>query len=100
MWTTVCRLADVGPGEMTRVEVEGYPALAVYNVGGEIYVSDDRCTHVEAALTEGWLEGDVIECPFHGGRFHVPTGRPLCKPVKKPLTTYEVRVADGQVLIR
>lgn len=95
----VCRVGEVEPGSVARFEVEGCPALAVFNLDGRFYVTDDRCTHAEASLSEGWVEGDVVECPFHGGSFHIPTGEPRSRPVKAPLRTYAVKVEGGEVLI-
>lgn len=95
----ICRIGDVEPGGVTRVEVDGCPALAVFNIDGTIYATDDKCTHAQASLSEGSVEGDVVECPFHGGKFHIPTGEPRARPVKKQLRTYEVRIVGGEVMI-
>lgn len=95
----VCALGDVEPGGVRRVELDGCPALAVFNLDGEYYVTADRCTHAEASLAEGWIEDDVIECPFHGGSFHIPTGQALTRPVKTDLRTFPVTVAGDDVLI-
>lgn len=95
----VCRIDEVAPGGVKRVEIEGCPALAVFNLDGVIHVTDDRCTHSQASLSEGSIEGDVVECPFHGGRFHIPTGEPRSRPVKKRLRTYRVQVVGDEVLI-
>jgi nitrite reductase/ring-hydroxylating ferredoxin subunit len=99
-WTAVCAEDAVDEGDVIRVEPEGFPPLAVFNVEGTYYVTIDRCTHAEAALSDGTVHGDTIECPFHGGCFHIPSGRATGRPAKAPLTTYEVRVADGEVMVR
>lgn len=95
----VCGAGEVEPGEVKRVELEGCPALAVFNLDGRIYVTDDRCTHAEASLSEGCFEGDVVECPFHGGKFHVPTGKVVSRPPRRDLRTYPVRLEGDDVLI-
>lgn len=96
----LCRADEVQPGEVKRVELDGCPgAVAVYNLQGTIYVTADRCTHAEASLSEGWVEGDVIHCPFHRGSFHIPTGEVRSRPVKKNLRTYNVHVVGDDVLI-
>jgi len=99
-WRPVCRVDDVPIDDMRRYEIEGCPALAVFNLDGEFYITDDRCTHAEASLSEGTLDDDVIECPFHGGRFHIPTGEAITRPPRKALKTYEVQVSGDEVRIR
>jgi naphthalene 1,2-dioxygenase system ferredoxin subunit len=73
--------------------------IAVYTVGGEVYASDNLCTHGNARLCDGFLEGHEIECPLHQGRFDVRDGRPLCDPVTAPLRVYPVRIEGGRVLV-
>lgn len=97
---SVCRFGDVEVGGVKRVELEGCPrALAVFNLDGTIYVTDDRCTHAEASLSEGRIEGDVVHCPFHRGSFHIPSGDVRSRPPKVPLRTYEVQIVGDEVLI-
>jgi 3-phenylpropionate/trans-cinnamate dioxygenase ferredoxin subunit len=96
---TVCRLDDLPPGEALRV-TEGVPApIAVFNTDGTLYAVDDTCTHQDASLTDGWLEGCLIECPLHAASFDLRTGRPTCPPAKDPVRTHTVRVQDGLVLL-
>jgi nitrite reductase/ring-hydroxylating ferredoxin subunit len=94
----VCEDWAVEPGTARRVVLRGR-ALAVFNVGGEFYVTDDTCTHGLASLAEGTLEGSVVTCPWHGGRFDVRTGRPVAGPCTEPLATYPCRVRDEGVWI-
>ncbi len=67
--------------------------------GGEIFATDNVCTHGQARLCEGFLEGHEIECPLHQGRFDIRTGRALCAPVTAPIRSYPVRIDAGRVLI-
>jgi nitrite reductase/ring-hydroxylating ferredoxin subunit len=83
-----------------RAEVDGMPPLAVYDVAGEYFVTDDTCTHGKASLAEGYLEGDEIECPWHGGRFCVRTGKATCLPSSEALQTYAVEIEDGEIFVR
>lgn len=96
-WIPVCRVDDVPVDDVRSFEVEGLPTVAVYNVDGRFYITDDCCTHEEASMAEGTLDGDVIECPFHGGKFSVVTGEVVRRPPRRPLCTYEVRVEDDTV---
>lgn len=96
----LCRLDEVAPGVPLRVEPEGLPPLAVYNVDGEIFVTDDTCTHGNASLADGYLEGDEIECPWHSGRFCVRDGRATSLPAAQPVRTWAVEIEDGDVFVR
>ena len=94
----LCRADAVAPGHALKVE-HGDLALAVYNVDGEFYVTDDACTHGPGSLAEGELYGDVIECNFHGGQFNVRTGEVVGPPCMVPVRTYKAVVEDGQVFV-
>ncbi len=94
---TVCRLEDLPPGEVVRV-TEGVPApIAVFNADGDFYAVDDTCTHQDASLADGWLEGCLIECPLHAAAFDLRTGEPTCPPAKQALRTHRVTVADDYI---
>jgi nitrite reductase/ring-hydroxylating ferredoxin subunit len=94
----LCKTEDVPVGEARRVETAGL-TLAVYNVGGAFHVTDDACTHGPGSLSEGVLEGSVIECNFHGGRFDVRTGEVVLPPCMIPVQAYRTVVEDGLVCI-
>ena len=95
--TRLCSIGDVGPGSVLLVEIDDFE-LAVYNVEGEFYVTDDRCTHGPGSLSEGYLDGCVIECDFHNGAFDIRTGEVVAPPCMVPLKTYEVVVENDDVM--
>jgi len=95
----VCDVSEIVEGTARGVEVGGR-RLALYNIGGTFYATDDRCTHARASLSEGFIEGDVIECPLHGGRFHIPTGEPLAPPVRMAVRVHQVEVIEGEIYVR
>jgi naphthalene 1,2-dioxygenase system ferredoxin subunit len=97
-WVTVAARADLGDGDMLAVEAEG-KSIALYGVDGDIYATDNVCTHAFALLSDGWLDGDVIECPLHAGRFEVKTGKGLGPPIPCDLKTYRLRVVGGDIQI-
>lgn len=97
-WIRLCRADDIADGAALKVE-HGDLVLAVYNVDGEFFVTDDACTHGPGSLSEGYLEGDVIECNFHGGQFNVRTGEVVGPPCMVPIKTYKVSVEDGNIFI-
>jgi 3-phenylpropionate/trans-cinnamate dioxygenase ferredoxin subunit len=91
----VCALADLPDGEAVRVETD--VPIAVFNVGGTFYAIDDTCTHQDASLADGWLEGCTVECPLHASCFDLRTGLPSGPPAKRPVRTHQVVVSDGVV---
>lgn len=87
------------PGEIRRVELDGHPPIAVYNLDGTYFATADTCTHGEASLAEGDVDGDEIICPFHLGAFNIRTGEATIAPCVSALETYPVRVDGDNVLI-
>ena len=89
-------LAEAG-GLLGRL-ICGVP-LAVYEVSGVCFVTLDRCTHARARLSEGYLEGFLIECPLHQGLFDIRTGEAKGLPCTEPLRTFEVRREGEDLLV-
>lgn len=95
----LCKASEVIEGEPVGVDLPNGHRVAVYKLGGDYFVTDDLCTHGNAHLSEGWQEGDIIECPFHGGSFCITTGEPTNYPCVKAIRTYPVSLVDGEVTI-
>jgi len=91
--------AEVAPGTAVRI-VAGGEELAIFNVDGQFYATTDVCSHDEASLSDGELFGNVVECPLHGARFDVRTGKALSLPAVYPVKTFEVRVVEGQLQVK
>ena len=94
----LCSTAEVAPGAALKVET-GELTLAVFNVDGEYYVMDDLCTHGPGSLSEGYIDGDVVECNFHNGQFNIKTGEVVAPPCMVPMKTYKTVVENGRVVI-
>ncbi len=94
----VCAQADVAPATVKAFEV-GDLRLAVYNLDGEYFVTDDECTHASASLADGMLDGDVIECSLHFGAFNVRTGAVEAPPCSIALRTYKVVLQGDDVCV-
>ena len=94
----LCNAADVAPGTALKIETDGL-VLAVFNVGGQFYVTDDACTHGPGSLSEGYIEDDVVECNFHNGQFNIRTGEVVSPPCMVAVRTYPAMVVDGKVTI-
>ncbi len=94
----VAALEDLAPGEALRVDVDDTP-ICLVRVDDTVHAVHDTCTHAEASLSEGWVDGDTIECPKHGAAFALASGEVLTPPATLPLPTFRVEVRDGRVLV-
>src|ERR671916_947647 len=95
-FVTVAKKDFLEPGELMYVEVDDEPVCLI-NLDGELHAINDTCTHEEASLSDGTIEGDEIECPLHGGAFNIRTGEPVAFPVVVPVETYGVRIEGDEV---
>jgi nitrite reductase/ring-hydroxylating ferredoxin subunit len=98
-WIRIAELAEVPEGGTFRVYLEGEP-VCLYNVAGTIYATHDVCTHGQASLADGFVDGEEIECPLHQGRFHIPTGKAVGAPCTVDVKTYPVKVERAGVLVQ
>ena len=95
-----CAADEVEPGEMVRATLPDGTVIAIYNVDGTFFATDDLCTHGAASLSEdGTLDGFTIECSWHFGSFDIRTGAPTASPCTEPLGTFPVQIEDGQVWV-
>ena len=92
--------ADALEEEVPEEAWAGEHYLALYRVGDRVYATAGMCSHAEAKLRDGYVDGDVIECPLHQARFHIPTGRVLCLPATRDIAVYPVEIRDGRVFVQ
>lgn len=94
----LCALRDVPADTIRQATLPGGDKIALYNVEGRIYATADACTHGAASLSQdGVLEGKIVECSWHFGRFDVTTGEPCASPCNIPLKTYRAEIVNGIV---
>ena len=98
-WVRVAERGDLAEGEVLGVEVAGH-SIALYDAEGSLYATDNICTHAYACLSDGWLDGEVIECPLHAARFDIRTGKVLDPPATEDLRTYPVRLVGDLIQVR
>jgi 3-phenylpropionate/trans-cinnamate dioxygenase ferredoxin subunit len=99
---------DIGPldefvdGQARRIEIEGYPAVAVIRIDDDLYALGDRCTHQDISLAEGDVDRyeRTLECWKHGSAFDLETGDPTSLPAVKATPVHQVKVVDGRVLLQ
>lgn len=98
-WIDACAVDDVDEEDLITWE-HGGKLYAIYNTEKGFFATDGLCTHEEQSLEEGLVVGCVIECPLHGGRFDICTGKALSTPVSINLATYPVNVEGGRVYVQ
>jgi nitrite reductase/ring-hydroxylating ferredoxin subunit len=97
-WVTVAQKDFLEPGELMYVEVDDEP-VCVINLEGELFALNDVCTHEDASLADGTIDGDIIECPMHGGAFYIRTGEPASFPVAVATEKYAVRIEGDSIQV-
>jgi 3-phenylpropionate/trans-cinnamate dioxygenase ferredoxin component len=97
-WIKVANVTDVPVGHMLYVDLEDDP-VAIYHAEDGFYATSDTCTHAAESLSQGRLDGHIVACPKHGGKFDIRTGAAVAFPCVYALQTYPVEVRDGEVWI-
>ena len=98
-WVRVASVKDVPAGGMLAVQAGGKPVAVVHLEDGTWHAVSNVCTHAFALLTDGWLDGAVIECPLHAARFDVGTGKVMGPPAEEDLATFVVRIDGDAVML-
>lgn len=98
-WAKVGTVNDVKEGQVIQVIVDG-EEVALAKVQGEFLATSDVCSHEFVHLSGGWMEGEEIECPEHGSRFHMKTGEVANLPATQPIPVYDVKVENEDVFVK
>ncbi|HEY3910429.1 MAG TPA: non-heme iron oxygenase ferredoxin subunit [Stellaceae bacterium] len=98
-WVRAAARGDLTAGEVIGVEVAGR-SIALYDSDGSLFATDNICTHAYACLSDGWLDGETIECPLHAARFDIRTGKVLDPPASEDLRTYPVRLIGDDIEVQ
>jgi 3-phenylpropionate/trans-cinnamate dioxygenase ferredoxin subunit len=94
----VCPLTDLPRGSARRLPLD--PPVSVFHTSdGEVYAIDDTCTHQDASLADGWLEGCEVECPLHAAIFDLRTGEPDGLLAREPVRTHRVVIENNAVYV-
>lgn len=97
-WIDVTATDAVPEEDVIGIDIAG-KSLALYQVEGEIYATDNICTHGNARLCDGFLEGNEIECPLHQGKFDIRNGKAMCAPLTEDIRTYPVKIEGSRVFV-
>jgi naphthalene 1,2-dioxygenase system ferredoxin subunit len=98
-WSYALAADELPSDDVLGIEVAGRD-IAIYTVGSEVFATDNVCTHGQARLCDGFLDGHEIECPLHQGKFDVRDGRPTCEPVTQALRSYPVKIEGQRVFVQ
>lgn len=99
MAVRICALEDIKPGKALRVKIGEYAVALIRTPSGAVKALDDKCSHGEISLSEGFVDEETIECWAHGAKFSLETGKPLSLPAYEPVATYEVLIEDGDIYL-
>jgi 3-phenylpropionate/trans-cinnamate dioxygenase ferredoxin component len=97
-WYAVCRVDDIAEQDVLRFDYSGR-IYAIYHTPAGFFATDGLCTHEDELLSDGLVLGDIIECPKHQGRFHIPTGKAKGAPVCVNLQTYPTKIEGDRVYL-
>jgi 3-phenylpropionate/trans-cinnamate dioxygenase ferredoxin subunit len=95
----VCGVDELEQDTPLRVEPGGVPITVIKDGDGVIHAIGDTCTHGDISLSEGFVEGDTVECWAHGSAFSLLTGKPQNLPAYEPVPVYVVEIDGDDVLI-
>jgi len=97
-YVTVASVAELEDGQRKLLDIDG-EIIVVFNIAGGYFAIADVCSHDDGPVAEGEVDGTQIECPRHGARFDLQTGKALTLPAVVDIPSYPVRVLDGQIQI-
>ena len=97
--TKICALDELEVNQAIKVEIDGVAIALVRDAAGDVFAIGDTCTHGDISLSEGFVEGQTLECWAHGSMFSLTTGKPLSLPAYDPVPVYTVELIDGFVFV-
>ena len=98
-WIKTLSVNQIPDEEAVDFDVGNNKKIAIFNVNNNFFATDNLCTHEDASLCDGYIDGDTVECPLHQGVFKVSTGEVLEPPVTKNLKTYQTKIVDGNIFV-
>jgi naphthalene 1,2-dioxygenase system ferredoxin subunit len=97
-WIDVTATEDIPEDDVIGVDIAG-KSIALYRVEDEVFATDNLCTHGNARLCDGFLEGYEIECPLHQGKFDIRNGKAMCAPLTEDVKTYPIKIEGDRVFV-
>ena len=97
-WIELAAVDAIPEDDVIGIDAGG-KSFALYMVESEVYATDNICTHGNARLCDGFLEGHEIECPLHQGKFDIRNGKAMCAPLTEDVKTYPVKIEGDRVFV-
>lgn len=97
-WQTIATISEIPLGGLKAITIKGIP-IVLFNLEGEYYAIENRCTHQDFPLSEGHIIDNQITCPLHGARFNIKTGQVTAPPAFMDVATFAVRIEEDKVQI-
>jgi nitrite reductase/ring-hydroxylating ferredoxin subunit len=94
----LAKTSEIALGKAKSVVIEG-TRIAVFHTAAGFFAIEDRCTHAEVRLSDGWVEGDCVACPWHGAQFDLKTGEALTGPAILPTRSFPIEIEDDVILV-
>ena len=98
-WVCVGNTSQVTEDTPLSAEAGG-TKVGIYSINGAIHALEDICPHADALLSQGFVDGDHVECPLHGALFHIPTGKCTRGPADRDLLQFDTMVEAGKIYLR
>jgi 3-phenylpropionate/trans-cinnamate dioxygenase ferredoxin subunit len=95
----ICAEDELGQDQALRVDIDDLSIAIVKDSAGVVHAIGDTCTHGDISLSEGFVEGETLECWAHGSKFSLETGKPLSLPAYEPVPVYRVTIVDGDIFV-
>ena len=99
MATRICSLDELKPGKALRVKINDHAIAIIRTPNGDVKALDDKCSHGEISLSEGFVDDETIECWAHGAKFDLNTGKPRSLPAYEPVATYEILIENNDIYV-
>jgi nitrite reductase/ring-hydroxylating ferredoxin subunit len=97
-WLVVALSSDLDEGSVRGVKAKDFN-IAIYRIDGKVFATSNVCTHGLAMLSDGFVDGDCIECPLHQGLFHIPTGEVRSPPLSEAIAVYSAKEEGDNILV-
>ena len=97
-WIAAADVSSIDENDAVAVTINSME-IAIFRSNGNFYATDNYCTHGRAPLSDGYLDGEIIECPLHQGCFNLRTGKAMCSPVTRDINTYPVKIINGVIQV-
>lgn len=98
VWIRAVSVDALEPDDAEKIDYNGL-CIAVFNLDGKFFATAGICTHEHAFLSEGYVDGETVECPLHQGLFNIRTGQALSPPVTESLRTFKTKIEEGDVYV-